>query len=361
MEEDSRTVHRLDEEEDAGTMSFAEKLYEIYRSRSGNALISPYSIAIVLHMAREGAKGRTLDEMSEVLGEKPEFIDSEKLAVANAIWLRCKIKEDWKHIVTHTYRAETRDISKYSVPEKQINAWANIHTKGRIPRILNEGQLDPEDKIVITNAIHFKDLWLRQFKEANTKKEPFFVSPINTVDVELMHLRGHFRYGETKDLQILEMFYEDKNISMVILLPKTKAEKVKSIKYIGRLYRREVIVYLPKLLMRKSYSLRNMLIGMGMKVPFSDLADFSKMTTDTAEGGVKIGDVIHKTFVEINEEGTEAAAVTAGVMRTLSAMAPPPVIPVTFRADHPYVFLIKHVPTNTVLFIGKVDNPLEAG
>jgi serpin B len=98
-----------------------------------------------------------------------------------------------------------------------------------------------------------------------------------------------------------------------------------------------------------------------MGIPFTDLADFSGMTTDTSEGGVKIGDVIHKTFVEVNEEGTEAAAVTGVLMVTLSAVAPPPIPPVTFRVDHPYVFLLKHVPTNTILFIGKVDNPLGGG
>ncbi len=339
-------------------MSFAEELYEIYRDRPGNALISPYSIAMALHMAREGAKGATLEQMNEVLGERPELIDSEKLAVANAIWLRCQIKEDWENIITHEYRGETRDIRKLSNPERVINAWASANTNGKIPTILNEGQLTPEDKIVITNAIYFKDLWLHQFKESNTKKEPFFTSPLETVDVDLMYIREDFLYGETEDLQILEMFYENRDISMVILLPKTKAGKVKSIDYKNsRPRRREVIVYIPKLLMRKTYSLNKVLIGMGMEIPFTDLADFSGMTTDTPEGGVKIGDVIHKTFVDINEEGTEAAAVTGVTMMTLSMVAPMPV-PVTFRADHPYVFLLKHVPTNTILFIGKVDNPL---
>ncbi|MCK4266466.1 MAG: hypothetical protein KAX31_04235, partial [Thermoplasmata archaeon] len=248
-------------------MSFAEELYEIYRDRPGNALISPYSIAMAMHMAAEGAWGKTLDEMSEVLGERPELIDSEKLAVANAIWLRCKIKEDWENIITHKYHAETRDISKLSVPERTINAWASAKTKGKIPKILNEGQLTDDDKIIITNAIYFKDLWLRQFKEKNTKKEPFFTSPLKTVDVDLMHIREDFLYGETEDLQVLEMFYENKDISMVVLLPKDKAGKVQSIDYKCKWpRRREVIVYLPKLLMRKSYSLKSMLIGMGIEI-----------------------------------------------------------------------------------------------
>ncbi len=340
-------------------MTFAEELYEIYRDRPGNALISPYSIAMALHMAREGAKGATLEQMNEVLGERPKLIDSEKLIVANAIWLRCRIKEDWGNIITREYHGETRDISGISDPEGAINAWANAKTKGKIPKIIE--QLTDDDRIVITNAIYFKDLWLRQFKERNTKKESFFVSPVKTVDVDLMHIREDFLYGETEDLQVLEMFYENKDISMVVLLPKTKAGKVKSIDYRCRgARRREVIVYLPKLIMRKTYSLKKMLIGMGIKIAFSDLADFSGMTTDTETGGVKIGDVIHKTFVDINEEGTEAAAVTGVTMVALSSMMPAPVIPVTFRADHPYVFLLKHVPTNTILFIGKVDNPLGA-
>ena len=346
-------------------MSFAEELYEIYRHRPGNVLISPYSIAVALHMAREGAVGATLEQMSAVLGKEPELISSEKLAVANAIWLRCKIKEAWESIITHKYRAETRDISKIDNPERAINAWVNTNTKGKIAKILNEGQLDKEDKIVITNAIHFKDFWLHRFKESRTEKEPFFVSPIQTVDVDMMHLpwseKNKLLYGETKDLQILEMFYEKKDISMVILLPKDKARKVQSIDYSGHLSYREVTVYLPKLLMRKTYSVKPMLIGMGMRTPFTDFADFSKMTTDTPEGGVKIGDVIHKTFIDINEEGTEAAAVTGVVMSTLSATGTGPIVPVIFRVDHPYVFLLKHVPTDTILFIGKVDNPLGVG
>ena len=342
-------------------MSFTEKLYEIYREYPGNVLISPYSIAMALHMAKEGASGKTLEDMGDVLGTKPELITSEKLAIANAIWLRCKIKEVWKKVITHDYHAEARNISGISNPESMINAWVRTNTRGKIEMLLAEGQLGRDDKIVITNAIHFKDLWQYQFKEINTKKEPFYISDGETVDVDMMRLpwssKNRLLYAETEDLQILEMFYENRDISMVILLPKSRTGRVESIKYSVYLGPREVIVYLPKLLMRKTYSLNSVLIGMGMGVAFTDFADFSGMTTDTETGGVKIGDVIHKTFVDINEEGTEAAAVTGVVMRTLSAMMPPPVNPVIFRADHPYVFLIKHPSTNTILFIGKVDNP----
>jgi len=357
-----------------------EKLYEIYSKNQCNFLLSPYSIHIALAMAREGARGVTLEQMNDVMGEgDPAVIKSDTLAIANAIWLRCDPKKVWKDIILSKYNGEAHDISALSVPERIINDWVYKHTKHKIEKILEEGSLKKDDKLVITNAVHFKDDWKYQFKEELTHKDNFYTKD-GTVRVDMMKLRGHedrrMLYGETDNLQVLEMRYETGSgnvndmIVMDILLPKRRdgrvsADDVTNVKKIlhpaSRSSRFRIVdVWLPKIKMECKYSLKGDLISMGMPIAFSDFADFSGMSTDPSIGpvpGLKIGDVLHKTYVDINEEGTEAAAVTAIVMRALCSSMAPIEERVTFKVDHPYTFIIRHLRTNTILFVGSVNDP----
>lgn len=333
-------------------MSLVEKLYERYNKGDKNFLISPYSIHMALAMAKEGARGETLTEMEAVLGEDPTFIDVETLKVANAIWLRAVAEQSWIKTIQAKYRGETRDIRGASSPEDLINNWVSKKTAGKITKIID--QLDSYDRLIITNAIHFKDDWAKQFKKELTKKDPF-CAPGTTTIVDMMYGTRNVLYMETNSLQAIQLRYKHGDIHMIIILPKSRTrtvslEELQRVRK-GQFFFEEVKVYLPKFTMKKSYSLKLTLAEMGMPRAFSDFADFNNMTKD-----VKIDDVYHKTFIDVDEEGTEAAAVTAVRMRFLSAvMAPPP--PIVFRADHPFTFYIEDRSTGTILFLGALKSP----
>ena len=332
-------------------LSLVEKLYERYNKGDKNFLISPYSIHMALAMAKEGARGITFTEMENVLGEDPSFIDVETLKVANAIWLRAVAKQSWIETIQTKYRGESRDIRGAPNPVRLINNWVSEKTAGKITKIIN--QLNPDDRLIITNAIHFKDDWVKQFKKESTKKEPFY-APGATVTTDMMYVMRDVLYVETDSLQAIQLRYKHGNIHMTIILPKSRTgtvslEELQRVRK-ERFFSKKVKVYLPKFTMKKFYSLKSALVEMGMPMAFSDLADFNNMTED-----VKISDVLHKTFIDVDEEGTEAAAVTAVVMRTLSAMAPPS--PIVFRADHPFTFYIGDRSTGTIIFLGALKSP----
>lgn len=333
-------------------LSLAEKLYERYNESDRNFLISPYSIHMALAMAKEGARGVTLEEMEEVLGEDPKFIDAETLKIANAIWLRAIAEQAWIETIQTKYRGESRDIQGTTNPELLINNWVSQKTQGKITKILESGQLRPDDRLIITNAIHFKDDWMNQFKEEYTKRDPFY-APGATVTVDMMHGTKKVLYLETDTFQAIQLRYKH-GFHMGVVLPKSRTGTV-SLEDFQRARRgyhmfEEVEISLPRFTMEMSYSLKSALMEMGMPRAFSDIADFNGITKD-----VKINDVLHKTFIDVDEEGTEAAAVTAVTVMTLSAAMPKP--PIVFRADHPFTFYIWDRSLGTVLFMGALKRP----
>ena len=335
-------------------MSLVEKLYERYNKGDKNFLVSPYSIHVALAMAKEGARGETLAQMEAVLGEDPTIIHSEVLKVANAIWLRDVIVQAWKQIIQDKYEGEAKDIRDVPNPEGLINRWVSEKTMGKITKLLEPGQLDREDRVIITNAIHFKDDWMSQFKKSRTKKEPFYAPGVTTT-VGMMYGMKTVPYFETNDFQAIGLPYKHDKISMFLILPRSRTgtvslEDLQLVRRVGYFSLTEVRVYIPKFTMQKDYSLKQALTEMGMPIPFSDFADFNDMAKD-----VKIGNVIHKTFIDVDEEGTEAAAATGVVMRTLSAMMPSP--QKVFRADHPFTFYIEDRSTGTILFLGALKSP----
>jgi len=339
-------------------LSLVEKLYERYNEGDENFLLSPYSIHVALAMAKEGARGETLKEMEEVLGEDPEYIDVETLKVANAIWLRAVAEQVWIETIQTKYMGETKDIRRFPVPEQLINHWVSDKTEGKITKILEEGQLRHDDQMVITNAIHFKDDWMKQFDKSNTEKDLFYAPKAN-MTVDMMYGKRSVPYFETDTFQAIELRYEHEKISMTIILPKslTGTVSIEDLQLVRRINysRREVEVYIPRFTMKEGYSLKQALMEMGMPLAFSDFADFNDMTKD-----VKIGDVIHKASIDVDEEGTEAAAVTAVTMRSVS-MVMDPIPPRVFRADHPFAFYIEDRSTDTILFIGALKIPEGSG
>jgi serpin B len=220
--------------------------------------------------------------------------------------------------------------------------------------------LDQDTRLVLTNAIYFKGSWSLRFEGKATQWRPFTRLDKTKVNVLTMHQTGTFNYMKDEDLQVLELPYVGGRLSMIILLPtevaglpamekSLTAENLKQ--RLAQLHGQELSVALPKLKTTSEFELNEVLKAMGMTDAFSwDRADFSGMN---GQKNLFISHVVHKAFVEINEQGTEAAAATAVEMKVLSAQREPPV----FRADHPFVFLIRDIPSDSVLFIGRMMNP----
>jgi len=213
--------------------------------------------------------------------------------------------------------------------------------------------------LVLVNAIYFKGDWARQFDEALTQDAPFWVTREEQVQVPLMHQTGEFRYAETHHLQILELPYAGDDLSMIALLPTdpnglADLEDALSLEnlrgWTSRIRRTEVHLSLPRFTMRCGFELSETLKAVGMTDAFNDAADFSGIDGTRS---LYISAVFHQAFVDVNEEGTEAAGATAVVM-ALKGLPPP--VP-TFRVDHPFVFLIRENHTGSILFLGRVVNP----
>lgn len=351
---------------------------------SKNIFISPYSIQSALAMTFAGAAGKTEEEMGKALdfpgntiafhenfGKLTKGINdiSKKgemqLSVANSLWLaeNYNFLEEFLRINKTYYNTETTNLnfSESEKARKTINDWVAEKTKDRIKDLIPPGILDALTKLVLTNAVYFKAEWAEQFKKGNTQKAEFITMDNKAVKTEMMNLKHNFPYMENEDIQLIEMPYKGGDASMFVILPKKK-NYLKTIekdlewknidKLIGQLKRQQVDVYFPKFKMSLEYELRKLMSSLGMKAAFNKGADFSRMNGNK---DLYISAIIHKTFVEVDETGTEAAAATAVVMRMKSAMPDPDYK--TFRADHPFFYFIRENVSGTVLFAGRVTDP----
>jgi len=376
----------------AANNRFALDLYaRLADEEDGNIFFSPFSISSALAITSEGARGNTADEirsvfhfpddtavMREGFAETIAGINSGSsaytLRTANALWAEQTYPFLPEYISTadRYYSADTTNLDFITKPEESritINKWVEEQTEDKIKDLLPAGSIDPLTRLVITNAIYFKGTWVKQFDEMKTTEENFRTGTGTSVPVLMMQRTDEdavYGYAETETLQLLSMPYESDNgkeLSMLVLLPKgddlatiehsLDAESLSDLQQ--NLPSRRVMVYFPKFTMETKYSLPPTLSAMGMPTAFTGAADFSGMdgTRD-----LFIDDVIHQAFVEVNEEGTEAAAATAVVMK-LSSMPMEEPIPV-FRADRPFIFLIQDDDTGNILFMGRVTNPVGA-
>ena len=372
-----------------GNTEFAFDLYQQLKTVDGNLFFSPYSISTALAMTYAGTRSDTAEQMAFVLNypmhpkvlnpmagtlidqlNDPNRADNYQLSIANALWGQkdYPFLDDFIQLNKKYYRAGLENVdfvneAKREKTRKKINTWVEDKTNDKIKDLIPEGVLDEATRLVLTNAIYFKGDWARQFDKADTKNADFYISPNKTVTAPLMYQKEDFRYGQTDTLQLLELPYKGDDLSMVILLPKEKtglADLEKELtadnltEWQKRMYKKEVEVYLPKFKMTSQFSLPETLKKMGMSDAFDPgKADFSGMTGNK---DLFISAVLHKAFVEVNEEGTEAAAAT-GVMMELSMALDEPV----FRADHPFIFMIKDNKTGSILFIGRIVDPTETG
>jgi serpin B len=371
-----------------GNSAFAFDLYQALKEKDGNLFYSPYSISVALAMTYAGARGDTAEQMAATLqflleqerlhpafnsldaelasrGEGAAGKDGEgfRLNIVNAIWGQ----KDYEFLsafldaLAENYGAGLRIVDFINETEQSrltINDWVSDQTEGRIEDLIPEGVITLLTRLVLTNAIYFNAAWESPFAEQMTANGSFYLINGGQVIVPMMRQTESFGYTDGEGYQAVELLYDGDELSMVILLPASgdfeafeeglRADKVSDI--IGSLQLAQVALTMPKFEFDSEFSLKDTLAEMGMPVAFSTGADFSGMT---GKRDLYIAEVVHEAFVAVDEAGTEAAAATAVPME-LTAV-PEPIVEVTI--DHPFIFLIRDIETDAILFVGRVLNP----
>ncbi|MBN2187622.1 MAG: serpin family protein, partial [Dehalococcoidia bacterium] len=264
-------------------------------------------------------------------------------------------------VLAENYGAGLRPLDFASAPEESritINDWVSDQTEGRIEDLIPQGLINALTRLVLTNAIYFNAAWQYPFEEAATVDGTFHVLGGGEVTVPMMRQTESFSYAEGDGYQAVELPYDGRELSMVILLPEAgqfndfeDSLDVRQVEAIVKdLESGRVALTMPKFEFESSFGLKESLAAMGMPVAFSGGADFSGMTGNR---DLFIADVVHKAFVSVDEAGTEAAAATAVIMQ-LTAM---PEEPVEVTIDRPFIFLIRDIETGAILFVGRVANP----
>jgi serpin B len=372
-----------------GNTAFAFELYQNLSAEEGNLFLSPYSISLALAMTYAGARGETERQMADTLnftltqdslhqaynaldlelaarGRGAEGKDDKgfQLNIVNALWGQ----EDYEFLaefldtLAENYGAGLRLLDFANAPEKSrttINDWVSDQTEGRIEDLIPQGVIDALTRLVLTNAIYFNAAWLNPFDEDATADGAFHLADGGQVTVPMMQQVESFGYAEGDGYQAVELQYDGGELSMVVLLPEAgqfdsferslSAEVLDGI--LSRLDSRHVAVTMPRFEYEADFGLADILEAMGMPAAFTPgAADFSGIT---GYRDLYIADVLHKAFVSVNEAGTEAAAATAVVMKLTGA----PEQPIEFTVDRPFVFLIRDIETDSILFVGRVMNP----
>jgi serpin B len=370
-----------------GNTAFAFDLYQELIKEGGNIFYSPYSISLALAMTYAGARGETEQQMAEVLhfilededlhaafnklalelasrGEVPEDYYGEgfQLNIINALWGQrdYKFLSEFLDILAENYDAGLRLLDYINEPEESritINDWVSEQTEGRIEDLIPKGDIDALTRLVLTNAIYFNAAWRFQFEEDNTYNDIFYLLDGSEITVPMMHQTEHLGYTEGDGYQAAELPYDTNELSMVIILPEEgnfdefegSLDAGMLDKIIGDIENMSVILTMPRFEFESEFSLKDALEAMGMPIAFSGGADFSGMTGNY---DLFIRDVVHKAFVSVDEEGTEAAAASA-VIAVLGISPEQPEVTV----DQPFIFLIRDIETSTILFVGRVVNP----
>ena len=366
--------------------AFALDLYAHVSRTPGNLFFSPYSISTCLALTYAGARGDTETQMSQVLhfstdqrqthsafGELQRQLDAQKqkgiqLDIANALWAQQgePFLPAFLKIARDDYQASVQQAdfsTSADVVTREINRWVAQKTEDKIQDILSPGSVNDRTRLVLANAIYFKGAWASRFDPAATSPQPFHVSESDQAEVPLMRRVADAGYAENNDLQAVELPYCGGGLSMVILLPRQigaldRLEQQLSPGFLAGLLAQmepqKVEVYLPRFKLEFGLTLNDMLAQMGIPDAFLlEKADFSGFYGPRFHGRVNISGVFHKAWVEVNEEGTEAAAATVVSLAAHFAMERPPV----FRADHPFVFLIRDTRSGSVLFLGRLADP----
>lgn len=346
--------------------NFAFNAARVLGQAEGSYFFSPYSIISAFGMAYAGANGTTAAEIERALGftwglhgELGEFTqnisDGGQVFSANRVWLAddLTLRKDYQNTLYLYYRSSAQELAIKDNPDesrKTINDWVSSKTNGKIPNLLAD--LDPSTRMVITNAVYFNAEWLDKFSRRATTPEKFHDGS-KVTEVPMMKKNDTFSYGEFDGVKVIRLLYKGRRMSMLVVLPPEgqvidiDAETLKQ--WMKQLSTYKVDLWLPKFKAEKSYQLADLFKALGVQEAFTNNADFSGISN--AEQ-LKIDTVIHKTFIDVDEEKTEAAAATAiGMMR---ATAMPPQYPrAEFHADHPFTYFIVDNDTGTILFMGR--------
>ncbi len=371
-----------------GNSEFAFDLYQAIREKGGNLFYSPYSISLALAMTYAGARSATEQQMAATLhftlpedhlhpafnsldlelasrGEGAEGKDEEgfRLNIVNEIWGQkdYEFRNEFLDVLAENYGAGLRLLDFINAPETSrvtINDWVSDQTEDRIEDLIPQGVIDALTRLVLTNAIYFNAAWLNPFNEDTTDDGAFYLLDGGEVTVPMMMQSDSFGYAEGEGYQAVELPYDGRELSMVILLPDTgqfeefegslDAALVDTIT--NDFTYKDVALTMPKFEFESEFKLADTLAAMGMPIAFTGAADFSGMTGNR---DLFIAEVLHKAFVSVDEAGTEAAAATAVVMNLTAA----PGEPVEVTLDHPFIFLIRDIETGAILFVGRVVNP----
>lgn len=376
----------------AGNTAFALDLYQKLKSRPGNLFFSPYSISASLAMTYAGARGGTATQMAKALhfnlgqtnlpaafgelGERMNRIQRWNritLKIANSLWCQqdYSFATPFLNLVHKFYHAEARPVDFIHSPQaaaREINGWVERQTSGKIKGAVEPGQFAASTRLVLCDAIYFKGKWQHQFKVSKTKPAPFQITTNKSVTVLMMHQEADFKMAFSDDysVELLELPYSGTDLSMIILLPveyprsdiktpslsdlgqKLTANNLRTwLAKLDQASPHETWVALPRFTIAQRFDLVKVLKSLGMISAFGDSANFSGMDGTT---NLFISDVIHKSFVKVNESGTEAAVVNLELAKTKSQ-------PGSFIVDHPFIFLIRDNGSSSILFIGRIVDP----
>ncbi len=360
--------------------------FDLYRKVAAanpgrNVFLSPSSARWALGMAYAGSAGSTRNDMAAVLGAGPVAANLEteskriasllsadpkvKLLVANGLWLKkgFPFKTRFVSAVTAAYKAEVFARDFVPADAAEANAWVSKHTEGKIPAIIDE--FSPDDRALLINAVYFKGTWTDRFNKQATKEEDFHLASNKTVKRKLMDRSGKYDYFAGANFQAVRLPYGNKRLAMIVLLPdKDMPLSEVNMRMTPAVWRETLAqmrsqqgrVRLPRFKLEFSADLGMPLMALGMGVAFNPrTADFTEMAqAPTPADRLYISKVLQKTFVAVDEEGTEAAAATAvGIARRGSAEGPP----FDFHADHPFLYAIADRGTGEVLFLGALHDP----
>ncbi len=367
---------------------FAFDLHQVL-PRDVNSFYSPISISLALAMTYAGAKGNTATEMAQALhydlpqaelhpafnsldlalasrGQGAQGKDGGKfrLNVINEIWGQegVFLEPDFLDTLALNYGAGLRLMDFENQPEDCrliINEWVEDQTEDRIKELLEKGDIDSNTWLVLTNAIYFNAAWAKNFNKNQTRAEPFTLNDGSTVEVQMMNKVRQMTYAKGADWEVVDMPYDGGELSMLLVLPAAgKLAQIEATltggdveKMVDQLQVHEVTLAMPRFKVESKFELKDALKQLGMIDAFTGAADFSGING----GGLFIGKVIHQSFVEVDEEGTEAAAATAVIMPPIGM--PPEDPKVTVRLDRPFLFLIRDRATGAVLFVGRIVDP----
>lgn len=368
-----------------GNTDFALKLYRASTEDADENLIaSPYSVSLALAMTHAGARGQTEADMASVMeyrlaqdelhpvfnhldlllesrGKGAQGQDDEpfRLRIANSVWgdQNVEFKQPFLDTLALNYGAGLRivDFLNNADPSRvRINDWVEQKTEGRIQDVLPQGSITRDTVLVLVNAIYFNAAWASTFEESATQPGDFTLTDDSTVTADMMNQMSTFEHASLEDLEAIELMYDGDEVSMLILVPDDletlestlDAQTLANID--ADLGSKMVDLSMPKFEIESEVKVGRILKELGMQSAFED-ADF----TGISDIPLAISDIFHKAFINLDENGTEAAAATAVVVGPTSA----PIADVELSIDRPFMYLIRDVETKTVLFIGRVTDP----